>query len=126
MAKAVNTSAITFPVVTARGADATHWGIWDALTGGNFLYGGVNTDDTAALELGDNFRFSAGMLEIEQVQSAAARITERGAQRAIRGMITGTLYVSAHSSNPGITGAGEITANGMTRVAISAAGWTVT
>ena len=35
-----NDANITFPMPTGNGATATHWGIWDAASGGNFLIGG--------------------------------------------------------------------------------------
>lgn len=41
----------------------THWGAWDASTGGNFLMGGALTA-SVALNAGDTFQFNSGNLTI--------------------------------------------------------------
>jgi len=46
-ATTANTNAITFPAPTADWGQVTHWGIFDAATGGNLLiYAALNTPKT--------------------------------------------------------------------------------
>lgn len=36
-----NSAQVTFPAVTGSSVTVTHWGLYDALTGGNLLYSGA-------------------------------------------------------------------------------------
>ena len=42
----------------------THYGVWDAATGGNFLYGGP-ADSSTSVNAGETFRLPAGELTVE-------------------------------------------------------------
>ena len=116
--QAQNTAAVLFPVGSA-GDDATHYGFWTALAGGTFLGGKAITANVAALGAGERYRFPATMLEITANEGD---FNDAMANRALDGMIAGTLYISIHDSDPGTTGANEIA--GATRQSIAAAGWT--
>jgi hypothetical protein len=60
---ATNSGAITFPQATANWTQATHFGLWDAATAGNFLGGGVL--DTAKTVLnGDTAEFAGAALTV--------------------------------------------------------------
>lgn len=61
-----NSNAVTFPAPTANWGTVTHFGIWDAATGGNLLYSGaiatprtINNGDGAP-------SFAAGALTISE------------------------------------------------------------
>ena len=126
MAQATNTNAVNFEPASQEAvdanADATHVGLWTAETGGLFLWGAAIAGDPAALELGERYRIEPGVLVI--TQSAGPGETEAMAKRGIAGRIAGTLYVSVHSGDPGVTGENEITQ--ISRASITAANWTVT
>lgn len=56
-----NNVAITFPVATANWAQATHWAIFDAASGGNMLlHGALTTPKTVTT--GDRANFSPAQL----------------------------------------------------------------
>lgn len=60
---ATNSGAITFAQATANWTQATHFGLWDAVTAGNFLGGGVL--DTAKTVLnGDTAEFASAALTV--------------------------------------------------------------
>ena len=60
---ATNSGAITFPQATANWTQATHFGLWDASTAGNFLGGGAL--DTAKTVLnGDTAEFASAALTV--------------------------------------------------------------
>lgn len=66
-----NTAQITFPTSTASWGTVTHAGIYDALTGGNFLaYAELTlssdfaTSNPKTIATGDIFRISAGNLQV--------------------------------------------------------------
>ena len=58
-----NTAAITFAAATGDWTTATHFGIWDAVTAGNFLIGGA-LDDPKTVESGDSAEFAIGELDV--------------------------------------------------------------
>lgn len=59
--KVANTHDITFPAATAAWGTVTHFGIFDAASGGNLLYHGA-LDTSKAVGSGDTFKFAAGDL----------------------------------------------------------------
>ena len=60
---ATNSGAITFPQATANWTQATHFGLWDAASAGNFLGGGAL--DTAKTVLsGDTAEFASAALTV--------------------------------------------------------------
>jgi hypothetical protein len=61
-----NTAAITFPAATGSNwSAATHFGIWDASTTGNFVRGDALTTSRTAL-VGDTITFAIGALVINE------------------------------------------------------------
>jgi len=58
-----NTATITSNAVNPTTIQCTHFGLWDAATGGNFLYSGV-LDTATNVSLGNVVQFSAGSLVI--------------------------------------------------------------
>lgn len=58
-----NSSAITFPQATANWGTVTHFGIWDASSGGNLLVHGALTQ-SRTVNSGDTFEFAAGALDV--------------------------------------------------------------
>lgn len=58
-----NDSAITFPELTSSIGTATHFGFWDAGTGGNFLFGDA-LDSSVALNVDSSINFAAAALSI--------------------------------------------------------------
>lgn len=59
-----NSNAIQFDAVAGNAVTVSHWGIYDALTGGNLLYSGSVTGGSIVLNVGDVLVASAGDLEI--------------------------------------------------------------
>jgi hypothetical protein len=70
--KTANTSPIAFPTASGTwgGGDMTHWGIWDASSGGNLLAHG-SLDVAKGIEAGNTPSFAAGEIEISFLTSAA-------------------------------------------------------
>ena len=60
---ASNSAIVTFPAATATGGTITHFGVWDAVTTGNFRGSGALTT-AKAVNNGDTARFAAGALTI--------------------------------------------------------------
>jgi hypothetical protein len=58
-----NTNTITFPTPTANWGTVTHFGIFDASTGGNLLFHGALTA-SKTVNNGDTVTFPAGQLQI--------------------------------------------------------------
>lgn len=54
-----NGTQITFPTATASWGTVTHWGVYDAATGGNLLYWGELTTPRT-INSGDTPRFNTG------------------------------------------------------------------
>ena len=124
MASATHDSEILSPSVASAQAnsDATYYGLWDGDPddGGKFLWGNDFTNNPAAAQEGDRWRFAAGAIVYTQ-NRITARESEEAAKRKLAGLVSGGLWVTWHSGNPGINGANRITA---AKVAVSA--WTVT
>ena len=54
---------MTFPAATANWGTISHFGVWDAVTAGNFLGSGAVTT-AKAVTSGDTARFAANALTI--------------------------------------------------------------
>ena len=134
MATAKNTNIIRFPVpTTSANTDATHWGLWDAASNGNFLYGGALSGDPAALTASQAFSFASNALII--AKPAIGFLSETGAHGTLKGLLLPTtfsnaqitdaeVWVSLHTATPGNTGANEVTAeDGGGRTKVTA--WTL-
>jgi hypothetical protein len=59
-----NSNPVQFPAVAGNAVTVSHWGIYDASTGGNLLYSGAITGGSKTLNVGDVLTVSAGDLEI--------------------------------------------------------------
>ena len=90
---------------TAIGQDGTYIGVYESLSGTDFLAGIQISNDPMALALGEVYYIAASGLAI--TQTAATNETEAMAQRALRGRLDGTLFYSIHTGDPGTTGANE-------------------
>ena len=119
-ATAKNTNAVDSAAASGN-ADATHFGLFDASTGGNFLQGGSLGNDPAALRSGDKYRIPANALTLTEANPAGG--TSHAAERAVRGRIAGGVWVSWHSGDPGTNGANAIST--VARTQIAASGFTV-
>lgn len=61
-----NSAALTFPAPTpANWGTATHWGLWDALTVGNFLYGDTLANQVAT-SIGVPVTFPIGNISMSE------------------------------------------------------------
>lgn len=61
-----NAGVVTFPTVTgADWATATHFGVWDASSAGNFIRGAALADPKTA-EIGDTISFPIGSLVLNE------------------------------------------------------------
>jgi hypothetical protein len=58
-----NGTVITFPTATASWGTVTHWGVYDAASGGNLLYWGTLTA-SRTISTGDTPRFNTGEFSI--------------------------------------------------------------
>ena len=125
MATAKNNSDISFGSVTTGGQDATHWGLWTAPTAGVFIVGGTNSTNTPALASGQNFLVEDEDAIITVPASVSGRLSEAGARKILAGLVSGTTYMSMHSSDPGNTGANEISGDGISRVSVDSTAWTI-
>ena len=124
MAVARNNIVITFPTPSAEW-DVTHWGL--------FLHSTDNDPEDFALgdNLGSPQTIPAGSTVTFPISNISITIpngdaTNVGSDRAVDGFIAGTLYLSLHGSNPGSTGAGEISGGNYSREPITSSQWAVT
>lgn len=60
---ASNNGVIQFTQATALWGDVSHFGIWDAVSGGNFLAGAA-VDVTKEVDVGDIARWEIGTLDV--------------------------------------------------------------
>ena len=121
MATYDNAAIIQFPMPSAAWTEPTHFGLWDAMTAGNFRGGDALSASVSAPAIGADVQFAAGALDIEIPDGD---FTTAAAGDAIEGFVGTALYVSLHSADPGDTGASELTGGDYARVEVLAAGWT--
>jgi len=60
---AANSGVITYPTATAAWGTVTHFGIWDAVSGGNLIYWAPLTA-SKVIDLGDIAKFNTGDVTI--------------------------------------------------------------
>ena len=120
MAVATNNKILDFTAGPV-GADATHFGFWTAAVNGIWLGGTpINTNPTP-LAANDRYQFGVSAIGLTFPRG---EWQEAMAQRSAAGGVAGTLYISIHSADPGITGANEIPNS--SRVVILSSEWTIT
>lgn len=61
---ASNTDVIQFPTPTGAWADATHWGMWTAATGGTLLWSDDFSNNPNAPAIGQDVEIAAGQLTL--------------------------------------------------------------
>ena len=125
MATAQNNNSISTPATTVAGRDSTHWGLWTSASSGSFLFGGAHANDPAALVIGQQWVIAANAFVVTLAASVASFLSEAGARKMLTGLMSGTVYVSHHSANPGNTGANEFSGSGYARVALAAGNVTI-
>ena len=114
MAKVTHDNEILTPAVASAqaGSDATYYGVWDSDPDGGgspkFLWGNSFSNNPAAAAEGDRWRIAAGGIVYTQ-NATASRESDETAKRKLEGLISGGLYVTFHSGNPGTNGANRIT-----------------
>lgn len=125
MAQAANSGVVQSIAAPAGavGDDCTHVSFWDSADAGNFLSWVALANNPSALVLGERLQFAAGALTV--TQAAGANESEESARRAVRGWISGGVYVQFHTGNPGAAGTNNVISE-LNRVQIPQAGWTVT
>ena len=108
MAQASNTLAIQSPQAPlgAVGSDCTQASLWESQFGTGFLQSQALGNNPAPLVLGEVFEIAPGALIIEQLPGTNE--TELMAIRALRGRITGGIWVQFHTGNPGSTGTDNV------------------
>ena len=116
-----NTAAVTFPTPTSAWAQPTHFGYRTAANGGTWIGGDALSAAVAAPQAGATVQFPANALVVEL---PPGEWEAGGVAKGLVGFISGTLYVTLHSGNPGADGANELAGGGYQRVAIPANAWT--
>lgn len=116
----VNTNAIEFPELTATISTATHMGIWDASSGGNFLWQTPSTEGFVfPMQVGAVPTFSAGSVSISLTGNISTYLSHALLNHVFRNTSFSTpganIYLSLHSAAPGLTGANEISGNDYAR-----------
>ena len=112
MAVMRNGAVIQFPAPTANWSRVTHFGVWDASTGGNFL-GGDNLTTARTPLLGSDVEFANQAFSLTVPHGGD--VTDEGARDLLRGWGNQTLYFSLHTADPGQTGANELSGSGYAR-----------
>ena len=128
MASGTNTGIIQFAAPTADLPNLpTFLGAWSSMTVGDFLgHSGItivdqNGDPVSAVQANADIQFPANTFT---ATIPAGELTVAGALRAVQGVFLGSVFMSLHSSDPGQTGANEITTQGIVRVQLPASGVT--
>ena len=115
-------AAAQFPAAQDAGDDMTHWGVYSAAIGGDF-YGpeaGTVSNNPDALAVGERWSVAAGQVVITFGDGG---MTAEWAKKKADLMAAETLYLSAHTAAPGITGDNEADYTGYARVALTPASW---
>ena len=124
MATATNTAIVQFPTPSANWTTPTHFGIFTAITSGNFLGGDQLTSVVVQPTIGANVSFAASALT---VVIPNGELTNDGSNDALEdGLLGNSVYVSLHSADPAQTGANELTGGAYARIVVAATGWTHT
>jgi len=109
-----NVAAVAFPTVGATGATVGWYGLWDALTSGNYL-GTIPMAATRALVTGDPPQANAGDLDF-----TVTGLSTYLADIVLKWMFRNTaaagapndVFAALFSADPGLTGANELTSTG--------------
>jgi len=116
-----NTGLITFDTASGDWLEATYFGLWDALTVGNFLGGAALTTPRTVLS-GQYGEFAISALDI----TAATAFGNTTLDNIINALFRNTslqvaqAYMALHSGDPGGTGANELAdSNSYARVSAS-------
>ena len=96
------------------GEDATIVTLWDAATSGNLLQQLTITGNPDALVVDARYRLAVGALVIEQ--KVATGETQEMAKRALRGRVSGGIWIQWHDGAPGTAGTSNVVALARTQV----------
>ena len=102
--------------------DATHYSLWDALTGGNLLSDGTLANNPDPLTANQFYQIPSGDI-VFTLPEGSAGLSEEMARRGVVGMVVGVIYAQMHDGAPGTNGTANILTT--TRVAIQNANWTI-
>lgn len=117
-----NAAEVSFGVQSTALGAISHIGVWDAETGGNFLWslpiqGGLN------LQIGGNPTFEIGQLRPEVTGSASLYLAHAWLNHVFRNLTftsPGTsLYMGLHVFPPGLVGSGEVSGGSYARVQVA-------
>ena len=111
---------VDFPPADAAGEDMTHWGIYSAETGGTFYMGQSVSNDPDALAVGENWQVAAGQVVLtfsdgDGEPEWALKQADLNAGE--------TYWLSAHTGDPGTTGADESADGDYARQELTPASW---
>ena len=111
-----NIATVSLPTATGDWTAATHQGLWDAATDGNFLWGGALTDARTVLS-GESAEWAVGALDaaISTAFSAATRTAMLDALLRNTALAYAALWISLHSADPGTDGSNELSGGGYGR-----------
>lgn len=111
-----NTAKVSLPTASGDWTEATHQGLWDASTAGNFLWGGALTDARTVLT-GESAEWAIGALDaaISTAFSAATRSAMLDALLRNTALAYAALWISLHSADPGTDGSNELSGSGYGR-----------
>jgi len=111
-----NTATVSFPTASGDWTEATHLGLWDADTAGNFLWGGALTNARTVLS-GEGAELAVGALDasISTAFSAATRTAMLDALLGNTALAYAALWISLHSADPGTDGSNELSGGGYGR-----------
>lgn len=118
--------------------EVSHFGLWDAVSGGNFLMGGTLMLSTT-LGLGEHVRFAAGHLQVNCESRFSSYLQPKILDKILKNadFNVDAAYGSLHTSDPGLIGENEFTGsaarplvdhanNPLSAPALSVNTWTVT
>lgn len=115
-----NTNVETYTAASGDWAEASHCGLWDAGSAGNFLVGG-SLDSAVTVLSGEIARWAAGDLDFQISTLFSDAYLDHIVNALLRNVeltVTNT-YASLHSGDPGGTGANELSGNNYARVLAS-------
>ena len=125
MATIDNDNTIQFPTPSAAWSQPTHFGLFVSASGSgaaNFLGGDQLSATVSAPAIGADVQFAAGAFDIT-IPDATGDLTAAGAGKAADGVVSGGVWVSLHSADPGSTGTNELTGGDYARVEVDEGDW---
>jgi len=110
-----------FAAASGDWSEAGYCGLFDALSGGNFLIGGA-VDVARTVLSGEVARWSADALDITFATAFSTAYLNHMLNALFRNteLTVAALYASLHTATPGLTGANELTGDGYARTDCSA------